>query len=103
MQSLYSNSDIRIHTYILTYAHTHINIQELRSFTVTLSVEPKYHPNIIGRKGATINKIRDDHGVRIQLPDKEGPNSHEITITGYEHNVKGAQDDIMRIVQELVS
>ena len=70
---------------------------------MTLTVEPKYHPNIIGRKGATINKIRDNHGVRIQLPDKEGPNSHEITITGYEHNVKGAQDDIMRIVQELVS
>ena len=78
-------------------------LQELRSFTVTLSIEPKYHPNIIGRRGATINKIRDDHGVRVQLPDKDGPNSHEITITGYEHNVKGAQDDIMRLVQELVS
>lgn len=77
--------------------------QELRSFKVTLAVHPKHHPNIIGRRGATINKIRDDHGVRIQLPDKDGPNSDEITIMGYEHNVKGAQDDILRIVQELVS
>ena len=68
-----------------------------------MTVDPKHHPNIIGRRGATINKIRDDHDVRIQLPDKDGPNSDEITIMGYEHNVKGAQDDILRIVRELVS
>lgn len=75
--------------------------KELRSFQVSMQVDPKYHPNIIGRKGATINKIRDDHDVRIQLPDKDGPNADEITIMGYEHQVKAAQDDIMKIVQEL--
>ena len=76
--------------------------QELRSFKVTLSVDPKYHPNIIGRKGATINKIRDDHDVRIQLPDKDGPNADEIMIMGYEHQVKAAQEDILKIVHDLV-
>ena len=70
---------------------------------MTISVEPKYHPNIIGRKGATINRIRDEHDVRIQLPDKDNADSDEITIMGYEHNVKAAQDDILRIVEELVS
>ena len=48
---------------------------------VHLDVELKYHPNIIGKKGATINKIRDDHDVKIQLPDKES-NDSEIIITG---------------------
>ena len=51
--------------YYLYTVTFNFHMQELRSFTVTICVEPKYHPNIIGRKGATINKIRDDHGVRI--------------------------------------
>ncbi len=66
-------------------------------------MEPRFHPNIIGRRGATINKIRENHDVRIQLPDKEGANADQIMITGYEHLVKAAQEDILRIVQELVS
>jgi predicted PilT family ATPase len=77
--------------------------QALRSFSIVLPVDSKYHPNIIGKKGATINKIRDDHEVKIQLPDKDGPNADDITITGYEHQVSAAREDILKIVQELVS
>lgn len=44
--------------------------QALRSFKVTVSVEPKFHPKIIGRKGAVISQIRKDHDVSIQFPDK---------------------------------
>lgn len=65
-------------------------------------MDSKYHPNIIGKKGATINKIRDDHEVKIQLPDKDGPNASNISIMGYEHQVKAAQEDILKIVRELV-
>ena len=68
-----------------------------------LQVDCKYHPNIIGKKGATINKIRDNHDVKIQLPDKESPNANDIVITGYEHQVKAAQEEILKIVRELVS
>lgn len=46
------------------------NLQALRSFKVTLSVDPKYHPKIIGRKGAVISQIRKDHDVNVQFPDK---------------------------------
>lgn len=35
-----------------------------------MSVEPKFHPKIIGRKGAVISQIRKDHDVNIQFPDK---------------------------------
>lgn len=68
-----------------------------------MKVDPKYHPNIIGKKGARINKIRESHDVRIQLPERDGATPDEIVIMGYEHQVKAAQDDILGIVQELVS
>ena len=69
-----------------------------------MSVDPRYHPNIIGKKGAKINKIRETHDVRIQLPERDGSGAaEEITIIGYEHQVKAAEADILKIVHELVS
>ncbi|KAJ6652377.1 hypothetical protein lerEdw1_011607 [Lerista edwardsae] len=50
----------------------------LRGFKLTVSVEPKYHPKIIGKKGADL-----------------------ITITGYERNAEGARDTILKIVADL--
>lgn len=47
-----------------------VSFQALRSFKVTMSVDPKFHPKIIGRKGAVISQIRKDHDVNIQFPDK---------------------------------
>ena len=44
--------------------------RELRSFTLTMRVNPDYHPKIIGRKGAVISKIRLDHEVNVQFPQK---------------------------------
>lgn len=35
-----------------------------------MSVDPKFHPKIIGRKGAVISQIRKDHEVNVQFPDK---------------------------------
>lgn len=34
-------------------------------------MDPKYHPKIIGRKGAVITQIRLEHDVNIQFPDKD--------------------------------
>ena len=69
-----------------------------------MTVDPRYHPNIIGKKGARINKIRESHDVRIQLPERDGSSAaDEITIVGYEHQVKAAEAEILKIVQELVS
>ncbi|XP_028650653.1 high density lipoprotein binding protein a isoform X2 [Erpetoichthys calabaricus] len=73
----------------------------LRSFKLTISVDPKYHPKIIGRKGAVITQIRTEHDVNIQFPDKNDENQDQITITGYEKNAEAARDSIMRIVGEL--
>ncbi|XP_009875981.1 PREDICTED: LOW QUALITY PROTEIN: vigilin-like, partial [Apaloderma vittatum] len=75
----------------------------LRSFKLTVIVDPKYHPKIIGRKGAVITQIRTEHEVNIQFPDKddESQAQDQITITGYEKNAEAARDAIMKIVGEL--
>uniref|UniRef100_A0A2K5CAC2 Vigilin n=1 Tax=Aotus nancymaae TaxID=37293 RepID=A0A2K5CAC2_AOTNA len=75
----------------------------LRSFKLSVTVDPKYHPKIIGRKGAVITQIRLEHDVNIQFPDKDDGSQpqDQITITGYERNTEAARDAILRIVGEL--
>uniref|UniRef100_A0A671SV39 Vigilin n=1 Tax=Sinocyclocheilus anshuiensis TaxID=1608454 RepID=A0A671SV39_9TELE len=73
----------------------------LRSFKLTITVDPKYHPKIIGRKGAIITQIRNEHEVNIQFPEKNDENQDQITITGYEQNAVAARDAIQAIVDEL--
>ncbi|TRY72786.1 hypothetical protein DNTS_029738 [Danionella cerebrum] len=73
----------------------------LRSFKLTITVDPKYHPKIIGRKGAIITQIRNDHEVNVQFPEKNDENQDQITITGYEQNAVAARDAIQAIVDEL--
>ncbi|TVK90601.1 Vigilin [Bagarius yarrelli] len=73
----------------------------LRSFKLTITVDPKYHPKIIGRKGAIITQIRTDHDVNIQFPEKNDENQDMISITGYEQNAIAARDSIQAIVDEL--
>lgn len=102
-------------------------LQALRSYKVTLPVDPKYHPKIIGRKGAVISQIRKDHDVSIQFPDKSDEQQvctmsiqhHQgvvaprgethvssfsqdaIVIWGYERNVEEAKAAIEQMVAEL--
>ncbi|KAM9836722.1 vigilin [Aulostomus maculatus] len=73
----------------------------LRSFKVTMSVDPKFHPKIIGRKGAVISQIRKDHDVSIQFPDKGDEQQDLIVISGYEFNVEEARQAIQQLVAEL--
>uniref|UniRef100_A0A3B3WR27 Vigilin n=1 Tax=Poecilia mexicana TaxID=48701 RepID=A0A3B3WR27_9TELE len=73
----------------------------LKSFKLTITVDPKYHPKIIGRKGAIITNIRTEHDVNIQFPEKNDENQDQITITGYEQNAIAAREAIQAIVDEL--
>ncbi|KAM8898093.1 vigilin isoform 1-T1 [Spinachia spinachia] len=78
----------------------------LRSFKATVSVDPKFHPKIIGRKGAVISQIRKDHDVSIQFPDKVNEQQDLIVVSGYERNVEEASAAIRQLVtewQEMVS
>eukprot|EP00066_Takifugu_rubripes_P007967 XP_003973835.1 PREDICTED: vigilin [Takifugu rubripes] len=73
----------------------------LRSYRLTMTVDPKYHPKIIGRKGAVITNIRTEHDVNIQFPEKNDESQDQITITGYELKAIAARDAIQAIVDEL--
>jgi len=75
----------------------------LRSFMVSVSVSPEYHPKIIGRKGAVITKLRDDYNVNIQLPKKEADCQEVITITGLEKDAEAAKSEILKIVGQYES
>ncbi|XP_076803941.1 vigilin-like isoform X2 [Clavelina lepadiformis] len=75
----------------------------LRNFALTIEVPNLYHPQIIGRRGATITKIRIKNEVNIQFPDREDPNRDQIKIVGYERNTEAAKQEIMAIVNELAS
>ncbi|KAF0297687.1 Vigilin [Amphibalanus amphitrite] len=77
--------------------------RELRSFTLTMRVNPDYHPKIIGRKGAVISKIRLDHEVNVQFPQKDSEEPDLITITGYEEKAHAAEAAIRQIVGDLES
>lgn len=97
---------------------------------MTITVDPKYHPKIIGRKGAVITNIRTEHDVNIQFPEKNDENQvqiivnsrggtfvpsevpvlltwppsvpqDQITITGYEDKAIAARGAIQAIVDEL--
>jgi len=73
----------------------------LRNFQLRVEVDPKHHPKIIGRKGTVISKIRQDHDVNIQFPDRGESDENDIIITGYEKNTEAARDAILDIVSKL--
>jgi len=78
-------------------------LQALRSFKLEVSVDPKFHPKIIGRRGTVVSKIRQDHGVQVTMPDKDAESPDVIVVTGLEQNTLAARDDILHIVHEFVS
>ncbi|PSN46530.1 Vigilin [Blattella germanica] len=72
----------------------------LKSYELTVEVDPELHYKIIGRKGEVITEIRKRHGVQFNFPKKGDPDEHIITIKGYEKDAHAARDDIMKIVDK---
>src|SRR6218665_1241536 len=89
--------------FLLLFVSFFVTLKVLRNFKLEIEVDPKHHPKIIGRRGATITKIRQQFDVQIQFPDKAGDKSDIIAITGLEANAIAARDDILKMVYELVS
>lgn len=73
----------------------------LKSFELKLTVDPEYHPKIIGKRGQVISKIRMDHNVQINFPRRGEEAENIITIIGYQENAEAACDTIKKIVKEL--
>lgn len=77
--------------------------RKARNFQLTLNVDPQFHPKLIGKKGATISKIRDKYGVNIRIPDKHDEDPTLITVIGYEEKCVQAKEAIINITGELAS
>merc|ERR1719474_2172830 len=61
--------------------------RKLRQFELVINVAAEYHPKLIGRKGAVISKLREAHGVNIQVPPSssnttDDEKSNQIRIIG---------------------
>jgi len=67
-----------------------------------VEVSSRYHTKLIGRRGAVINKVRTDHDVQINFPEKLSDRPDIITVVGLEANAKRARDEILDKVRELV-
>merc|ERR1719259_925428 len=74
--------------------------RELKSFQITVNVDPKFHSKIIGKGGEMIRKVMEKHKVQIRMPPAH-QQSDIITIHGSETGVQGARDTILENVEAL--
>jgi len=77
--------------------------RELKSFQITVNVDPQFHSKIIGKKGATIIKLREKYGVNIRIPDRDDQDPTLITVIGYQEKAEQAREAIIDIAGELAS
>jgi len=68
--------------------------------SIEVAVNKEYHRFIIGKNGATIKKIRDETGTKIDLPSRDS-DSDLITITGGKENVEAAKEQILNTEVQL--
>lgn len=69
-----------------------------------MTIEPEFHPMIIGKKGETVRNLRNKYGVQVNLPRRgEGNNENIVTVVGYQQKAELARDEIQEMVDKLVS
>lgn len=77
------------------------NEKQLSSFSVEVRANPKHHRFLIGKKGASIKKIRDSTGARIIFPTNDDKDKEVITIIGKKENVETAKAQLEAIILEV--
>lgn len=77
------------------------NEKQLSSFTAEVRANPKHHRFLIGKKGASIKKIRDSTGARIIFPSTDDQDKEVITIIGKKENVETARQQLEAIIREV--
>ena len=70
-----------------------------------IRVDPKFHSKLIGSRGASINKLRQDFDVDVQFPrSNDAPeDADRIVLIGMEKQANAARDKITALIAELVS
>jgi len=79
--------------------------RKLRNFEMILNVANRHHSKLIGRKGAVIQKLRDEYGVIINVPpssmNADDEKANQIKLVGYEQKCEKAKAAIEAMVREL--
>ena len=57
-----------------------------------INVDAKYHKHIIGKGGSTVNKLKQETEVMINIPDSDKAPSNVIRIEGNKDGVKKAKE-----------
>lgn len=65
---------------------------------VDITVDPKYHKHIIGKGGSNVNRIKEETGVSINIPDEK---SSTIRIEGSPAGVEQAKAELMEMVAKM--
>uniref|UniRef100_H2ZHB2 K Homology domain-containing protein n=1 Tax=Ciona savignyi TaxID=51511 RepID=H2ZHB2_CIOSA len=80
---------------------TQVHDLKLRMDFAEVRIDPKFHKNIIGKGGQSINKLRDQYNVNIQIPT-DTDKSSLIRIEGDPEGVKEAKLELEQLGQRLV-
>ena len=67
-----------------------------------LEVEPRFHRYIIGKAGVHINKIRDETGAKIHMPNEGSENDKRIRSEGSEEAIEKASEMLNEIIQKAI-
>jgi len=65
---------------------------------VDIVVEPKYHKHIIGKGGSNVNRLKEETGVTINIPDEKSPS---IRIEGTPQGVEQAKAELLEMVAKM--
>lgn len=68
---------------------------------IDINVDAKYHKHIIGKGGSTVNKLKQEAEVMINIPPDDRAGSTCIRIEGNKEGVKKAKDELESLVSKM--
>jgi predicted PilT family ATPase len=79
-----------------------IRQETLASYKTDIKIPNKYEPHIIGKKGANLNRIREQFGVKIEIIEAiEGENEFTVTVQGLKKHADGAIKELREMRERL--
>eukprot|EP00052_Salpingoeca_macrocollata_P020441 m.171711 g.171711 ORF g.171711 m.171711 type:complete len:1287 (-) comp21268_c0_seq2:260-4120(-) len=72
----------------------------LKQHKTEVEIDAVHHPALIGTRGATINELRKQFDVEINMPRKEAANPNLITIVGFEKDGEACKAEMLARVKE---
>ncbi|RKP27894.1 hypothetical protein SYNPS1DRAFT_12001 [Syncephalis pseudoplumigaleata] len=76
--------------------------EALHAYTVELSLPAKYEAHIIGKKGANLNRLREQYGVKLDITEAgEGEAEFTVTVQGLKKQADGAVKELREMQARL--